>query len=450
MGKRQNLIIFAFLFLIQAAAIDKGIAADGVNLNSFISFSEAEDIAIKNSHLLASQKYTVESARAKTFAQEVKRLPTLDLGASSTFQSKIGSISIPQLGIERTVGNRINWSVGPVVNWVVWDTGQIINKARSLKKITDAETENLENDRRQVLLNARTAYINVQLAKEQVMLVLDALKLARAQYDDVLNKKNAGTADLLDLTVAHQEMVDREKDLEEANGELVITKKALVAALGFEPESEQSDLLDVESIGKVLGVLLPKADVYVDIMEHPQVLALEDQKLSAEFAARSISGRHWPDVTLQGKSTFEYPNLGINETIQQNKLMLGLSLPILDWGKISKETKSEKYLAHSAKEQKNQTIVDLSRTTAQTREKIQTCKELRVANAKVVKDAVEVARLMYDSYNAGRVIFLDVQRTNVKALSAKVDAARNDANLAVQIANLLALAEGEGKGGSDD
>ena len=55
-----------------------------------------------------------------------------------------------------------------------------------------------------------------------------------------------------------------------------------------------------------------------------------------------------------------------------------------------------------------------------------------------------MARLSYDSFKAGRITFLDVQRANVKALAAKVDSAQTDAELAMQISKLLALAESEG------
>jgi outer membrane protein TolC len=116
-------------------------------------------------------------------------------------------------------------------------------------------------------------------------------------------------------------------------------------------------------------------------------------------------------------------------------------MPIFEWGSIWKEAKSQKYLARSAEQQKRQTVIDLTRDVAETRDWIKTYRKLQTANVRVVKDAVDVARLSFDSYKAGRIIFLDVQRANVKELSAKVDAARNDGNLAIQIARLLALAE---------
>ena len=436
---KKILIIFLFQFFLFSAAL----YAQNASPKSFISFHDAESLAIENSHSIASQGYVVKSAKEDAKAQQVKRYPQISFKAESLFQSKIGSISIPGAG-NRDVGDHINWSTGPVLDWVVWDTGQITKKAKSLEKTVDAQSENLDYNTRQVLLNARASYINVQLARAQVVLVRDALKLARAQYSDISEKKKAGTADLLDLTVAHQEVVDRERDLETANGELTIARRNLLAALGFDPDIKDADSIDVEPIHDVLRILLPRSDTHVDIESHPQVKAISDQEQAHELSAKSSSARHWPKITMKGTSTFEYPNLGDNSIIQQNKMLLNLHLPVLDWGMISKETRSNRYQAYSSKEQKEQTAIDLSRDTQDTRERIKTLKDLRIADVKAVKDAVAVARLTYDTYNAGRVIFLDVQRANVKALSVKVTSAQTDAELAMQISKLLALAVSEG------
>ena len=437
---RTSTIIAIFIILIPSICA----ASEGGPSKSFISFKEAEAIALQNSHTIAAQKYVVESAREDAAAQKVKMYPSLSLGAQSMFMSNVGKISFPETGVTRSVGDHINWSVGPAIEWVMWDTGKILNKARSLNKIADAQSNNLDYSARQVLLNTRIAYIGVELADEQVSLVREALALARAQYADVSEKNKVGTSDKLDLTVAHQEVVDREKDLESAQGELAVSKRTLIAVLGFNPEQDDPDSIKVEPIKSVLNLLLPRSDAYVDIEAHPQVKALADQEQSAVLAAKSSSARHWPEVVMHGSSTFEYPNLGENTTIQQNKATLGLHVPILDWGMINKESRSYKYQARSAGEQKEQTSINIARDTSEIRERISTLKDLRTANDKSVRDAVEVAKLTYDSFQAGRLIFLDVQRSNVKALAVKVDSARTDAELAVQISKLLAMAENEG------
>jgi outer membrane protein TolC len=412
--------------------------ADEVHL---IPFKEAERAAIKNSPQLIAQKYTADSGYEQARSVKMTRFPTLQLNAQSSLSSKIGRINIPTLGISSTVGDHLNWNISPTLNLIVWDTNQIINKAKSLERSADAQSNTLDYDKRQILLNARTSYIGVQIAKEQVRLVKESLALARYQYSVVLDRYNAGTSDRFDLTVADQEVADREKDLEQAEGELLVSKRALVAALAIEDEIEKAETVDVEPIKTSLDILTPRSNAAFDPKTHPQVKALQDQKASSELAAKSTIGGYFPEVTVQGSAGYQYPNLGANDVIQQNKVSFGLQMPIFEWGSIWKEAKSQKYLARSAEQQKRQTVIDLTRDVAETRDWIKTYRKLQTANVRVVKDAVDVARLSFDSYKAGRIIFLDVQRANVKELSAKVDAARNDGNLAIQIARLLALAE---------
>lgn len=433
---RKFCSIIIFLSLVSLSAYSEDLR--------HVSFMDACRLALKNSPQIISQKYITDSAYDKASAQKLKRLPTLNLNAESMFISKVGQITIPALGVNNTVGSHTNWSVSPTLDFIVWDTGEILKRAKSLKKSAEAKSDTIDFDKRQVLLGARSSYVGVQLAKEQVGLVTDALKLAKAQYAYILDRYKTGTSDKFDLTVAHQEMVDREKDLEEAYGELSVSKRALAAALAIEEEIENAESMDVEPMQVSLDFLVPRSNASFEVETHPQVKALANQASSSEWAAKSIVTKYFPTVKLRGSAGYEYPNLGQNITVQQNTLTLNLQMPILEWGRIWKETKSEKHQAKALDEQRKQTMIDLTRDVAETRDWIGTYKKLQIADVAVVKDAVEVAALSFDSYKAGRVIFLDVQRANVKALQAKVNAARNDATLAVYISKLLALAKDEG------
>lgn len=408
----------------------------------FITLKDAERLAVKNSPQIMAQKFTADSGYQDATSQKLKRLPTLELNAQNALVSKIGQIDTG--GTTNTVGSHLNWSIAPALRFIVWDTGQILNKAKSMKKAADAASNMIDYDRREVLLAARTSYIGVQLAKEQVRLVTEALALARSQYAYVNAKFKVGSSDKFDLTVAHQEMSDREKDLEQAQGELYVSKRALAAALGIEKDIETAREIDVEPLKASLDALLPRADTPFDVETHPQIKALSNKKSSYELSAKSIVAKYFPEISVVGTAGYEYPNLGEKDIIQQNRLMMSLKMPILEWGSIWKATKGERYRARSSVEEKGQTAIDLTRNVSETRDWIETYKKLRITDIKVVNDADEVARLSFDSYKAGKIIFLDVQRANVKALQAKVDAARDNANLAVQISKLLALAVDEG------
>lgn len=439
-SKKKNLskIFLATASLFVCSCISNSAYAE------LITLSNAEKLAIENSHALAAQGHVVSSTTEQARGERVKQLPMLGLDGQTQFMSKVGQIQIPAIGVNQQIGDHYSWSVGPVINWVAWDAGQIGKKAGSLRSQADSEKKTLEADQRQVLLNARAAYAGVLLAKDQVNIITSALELARAQYAYVNKRKEVGSSDKFNATVAHQEVADRELDLEQAKGELSVSKRNLVAAIGLDSSSIDPDEVDVESTSSVLAKLLPESQISANVKKHPEVESLEFKQKSSELAASSAKAAYWPKLTVQGKSSFDYPNLGQLERVQQNTLKLGLSMPIFDWGLINKQTKTQTYLAMSALEQKKQTEINLERDLGETRDNINTFKAMRDTNIVVVKDASEVAALAYDQFKIGKVIFLDVQRANNRMLSAKVQAARTDAKLAVEIARLLSLAKTEG------
>ncbi len=410
---------------------------------ALLTISEAEKISMENSHRILAQQHIISSTHEKASAERVKQFPMLGLGGQAQFMSKVGEVAIPVVGVNQQIGDHKAWSVGPVVDWVAWDAGQIGKRAKSIRTQADAERETLEAEQRQVLLTVRAAYIGVLLAQDQVRLVQSSLSVARDQYNYVSAKKAVGASDKFDATIAHQEVADRELDLEQAKGELLVRKRALFAALAMDATSEDANALEVESTDSVLNKLLPSSTKEANVAEHPEVKSLGLKQKSAEIAASSAMAAHWPKLTVTGSAVYQYPNFGVLNTVQQNTLTLGLRLPILDWGMINKESRVSSYQAMANLEQKKNRLIELQKDLAEARDNISTLKSMKKTNVVAVKDAKEVASLAFDQYKTGRIIFLDVQKANNRSLTAQVQAARTDAELAVQIARLISLAETE-------
>ncbi|HPM41398.1 MAG TPA: TolC family protein, partial [bacterium] len=132
----------------------------------------------------------------------------------------------------------------------------------------------------------------------------------------------------------------------------------------------------------------------------------------------------------------QYPNFAQLDTIQQNQLSLGLSMPLLDWGMVSKDARSKRHRAASAANELLETKTQLARALGEARDRAALLEKQRISAASAAVDAAEAARLVYDAYLAGEVIFLEVQRANFRALSARVEAARTDSKLLVELARL--------------
>jgi len=427
--------------------------AGGIHTLS-LSLEGAAKIAVERSHRLAARREAAGAAREAAQSADTKRYPQLGLSAQSQVMSKIGEI-IPTAGPPVQIGDHYNWSVGPVLSWTAWDAGAISKGAKSLSRTADSERFAAEAVKRDALLEGRMAYFSVQLALEQLSLVADSLNVARMQHADVARRAKAGSASRLDLVTAHQEVMDRERDAAKAQAELAAQVRQLVSVLDMPqarnptapagrdmaarltaPLSKPDLLLDLDPIAKSLKAMRPLAAGEASVEKHPAAQAAKEKKEAALMAWKAAKAGHWPKVTVQGSSTFQYPNFAQLETVQQNQLTFGLSVPILDWGMISKEARSKKHMAASAASELLETRAQLSRNLGEARDRAALLEKQRVSAAAAARDATEAASLVYDAYLAGEVIFLEVQRANLRALATRVEAARTDSQLLVQLARL--------------
>ena len=60
-----------------------------------------------------------------------------------------------------------------------------------------------------------------------------------------------------------------------------------------------------------------------------------------------------------------------------------------------------------------------------------------------MRDADELAKLVYDSYKAGRISHLEVERANLKALKARIESVFNETELLIENAKLASLSKEE-------
>lgn len=422
-----------------------------------LTLDRAADLAIENSHRLAAQREATSAAREAAASANTKRFPQIGLEGQSRFISKIGKITLPT-GQEMQVGEHYSWSVGPVLEWTAWDAGAIAKGAKSMRLTAEAEHFSTETVKRDALFSSRMGYFSAQLALEQLRLVAESLSVARAQYHDVSERFSAGTSSRLDFVTAHQEVLDRERDYEDAQAELAAQVRNLIAIVGLDQMEvptvptgkglthtlaaapvKPNMLVDFDQIAITLPKMRSKAKGKVVIAKHPEVLSTEKQMEAARMAYDAARANHWPKLTVQGKSTYEYPNFAQAERIQQNTLSFGLSMPILDWGMISKDARSHLHTSLAAAEQIKETEIELARELGEARDKIVILDHACVTSQAAAKDAVEAASLVYQAYLAGEVIFLEVQRANLRVLQEKVGAARTEVQLLGQLARLERL-----------
>ena len=426
-----------------------------------MGLNEAVELALKNAHSLEAQGLLAKAQGETAKSQKARLFPSLDVEASFTYLTNVGKIDFAP-GQTIQLGSNYNYSVGPAVSWVVWDSGRIRKTYKSLKALEKAEIKNYDAAKRQKILEARFAYYKVQLASEQLMLVADSLRLAKSQYEDIAKKFKVGTASKMDLLSAHQEVIDFKRTFKMSQNDLANQLRELFMLIGRSQNEEVSFptgalikdieyltdekpnlLIKLDSLGDTITYFSSKSVSPVNIPAHPLVESAHYRSLAAEYATESSKAGHWPTLSFFGKSSLDYPNTPLLENYNQNKLGFMLTVPLFEWGRVSSEVASQRLKSQAALEQKTEIELNLEKEWKQIVDRIDNLKDQRVLNDNAVKETGELADLLYKSYLAGRSGHLEVQRGNLRALQANVESARTDTELLIEMARLSSLASGE-------
>jgi outer membrane protein TolC len=425
-----------------------------------LKLNDIEKKTAENSpRLKASQKET-EAFIKKSESAKSQLFPKLNLEGSYRYISVIPDIDITVRGLGSIkLGDNTNYSVGPALYWTVWDKNAIRNNWLSNKSLASSKKYETEAIERQVMLASRVAYFQVGLANEQVLLLSDALKVLQAQYEDIVVNVKVGAKSRMDELSAHQEVIIKMKQLRTARSYLAQCLDDL-SALTNEKYGDnpmvpfsagiKEDLpknitfptlfIEVEPV----DVLIKKFDKYKKSKlseNHPNVIVMEELAESARLLSKSIYSGLWPKLQFSARTSLDYPNGPKPEAINQNTLGVNLTW-ILFEGSASRNKSQENILLGEAQtEKRNQVLRDLQKEWQKLIDQLADLEEQKVLNEQYVSEAKELSKIVYSSYKAGSVNFIDVQNANYRLLEAKIQSAKTKFQTLVNLATMASLAE---------
>jgi len=413
-----------------------------------LSLQDAEIESLGASNQLKSFISDVAAATEQANSQFAELLPQLSLEANYKYLSEVPDIPV-QGQPPFPFGSHNNYSVGAVLRYTLWDTGTSRKAYQGLAKLAASRQEDRKTEELQILLSVRTAYVRVQLALEELRLVNDTLELSRAQDRDIATRYRAGAATRLDLVTSERDVIGYELQFKQKQADLSVALKDLLALLGSRSVKDVSHPgpPNVDGVSLILKLnpfqkLLTdegQAEIPPPDDRQPQIRSRELLAESSELSAASQKAELFPTVQFSARTSLDYPNGPILEQINQNTVFVGLSMPLFDGNRIRHLVAQNLMEAQSARYRKDQLMVDIQRDFAKARELLDSLREQQKLAKQDVLRSEEAARLYYESYKAGSINLIDVQSANVRALLAKVSAARIDAQILNQLFILKAL-----------
>lgn len=423
-----------------------------------LSLSQVVDAVFQNSDEWQKASLLADAAEDRARSQRGSMFPKLSLEGSYRHLSEVPTLSFPG-GQKIQLTDNKSYSIGPELRYSVFKGGSDYYSWKSVQ--ANARSLRLQENviRRQQRMAAELAFFQTQLAAEQVRLLVESYKVEWEQYRDIKTRFEAGSAAKVDLLSARQQTLTRQRQLLNARAALAVALREVTRLSGLGQNIEPKLPLDgrtlrplpenVQEGSVILNIAAPSSTVEdaTPLLEaafdqsHPTVGSLLEMVQASKWAAKSLERGRWPELTLLGRISRDYPNGPIQETITQKTIGGNLSFPLFTGGALYYNAKSKQTEAEAKDHERSQAAKDLLATYLKARDQAWILREERALNAATIHDTEELAKLQYESYKAGRARYLDVEDANLRVLEAKTEAANTDVRLLIQLATLESLSD---------
>jgi outer membrane protein, protease secretion system len=420
------------------------------------TMSQVIDATFTQSPELRAAELNATAAEEASKAEKGRLYPQLFVDGSARRVTEIPTLTLPT-GPSLSLTDHESYSIGPTAQYTLFKGGADYYGWKSAKSRARSRRMQEQVIRRQQKLAARLAYFQAQLAAEQVRLLVESYRIENQQYQDIRSRYAAGSASRTDLLQSHQQTLQRRRQLLDARADMAIALREITRLTGLAVEGDVSLPMD----GKLSGALpreLEAPTVLLDIAaaedtlrelsalaestfdkEQPGIQFLTDLAEAAEWAAKSSQGSRWPELSVLGRTSWDYPNGPIRETIHQNTIGATLNLPLFTGGQLFYNARAKKNEAKAAAKNRDAQARDLLANWQKAHDQLTALRAQQSLNETAIKEAQELARLQYQSYRAGRARYLDVEDANFRVVQARSDAAETDVRILVQLANLESL-----------
>ncbi len=425
-----------------------------------ISLADFIQSALAHSPKLESERLAALSSLSEAHSAGAAEYPRLSLVGNYFYNTTIPDLQVSPLAPPIPFGFNNNWSAYANLSFDLWDFRALHNQANSLDQMAQSSDQAYQSAIRQMRLAVRMAYFQAQVNLEQVRLLRDSLQVAQAQYSDISHQHQFGAASRLDKLSSHQEVLNYQRSLSQAQAALAGSLRDLFDLTGTEAAADLTAPFDSRAKGNLPeGVAPPTVWIVMDSTEDsqkvlrresgvppddsvPQLKTYASLAESERFAADSIAVGMLPKITLSAQAGYQDPIGPINETIQQNTLSITASMPIFDWGQILDDSDSKRKQSQASLRNLDQAKSDLWLDWNKSQDALRSIEHQERLNQAAVEETRELAELTYVSYKAGGSKYLEVQTANFQALNAKVQSVTNEIQKLMQLSVLSSLAGG--------
>jgi outer membrane protein len=366
-----------------------------------------------------------------------QRIP--NLGATGEYQRNSKAISQSQPPITSL------WTIQARATQVIYAGGGLDASIQGAKLTRDAARFDLQAAIDSALLEVRTRFYAVLLAREEVSVQEENVSLARRQLEDTQNQLHAGSVSNFEVLRAQVALANAQPDLITARNNYRIALEQLRQSLGV-PAGIGASATFTEVVGTLditPSQVEPDAALASAHEHRPELLRIEKQKAAAEQAMTAAKAGYYPTLSAYGgyevggahlepSGSFAGGNFSANGWLAGLQSSWSLFDGQATRGKVQQADAAlnQARLAYSSQE----LAIDVE--VRQALSSLQEAGELVDASRKTVEQAEEALRLANERFRAGAATQLDVLTSQTSLTQTRTNQLRANYNYLVATASL--------------
>ena len=378
--------------------------------------------AYRNSHLLEQNQAVLRASDEDVATAVGSLLPVLN------FVTKLGyshtEFSFSPANTDVTSGTAALVASVPLI-----DFGRGKVNVALKNELVLASKAALVNVEQQVLLDAVSAYVNLQLQYELVAVQNSSVRLITQDLKAANDKFDVGEVTKTDVALAQAQLASANAALAAAQGSVNIARERYNAAIGHYPTTLASlprSPVIVKSVAEARAVAL---------RGHPAVIQSQHQAKAADIGVQLAKAQMSPNISLSTSLTESFDRNGLGTT--NGSLGLELDQTIYAGGRLSSGFRQAIAQQQGAHASQLQTGVNVTESVGKA------WSNILVAGASIAAndEQIRAAQAAYDGVkqeaDLGSRTTLDVLNAEQTLLSAKASALQARANLYVSRYSLL-------------
>lgn len=419
--------------LILSTSLCFAISALGENTNQTINLDlvGAQRIALQKHPEIAAADYRSMAAQEIVKQTRASFFPTINAFGTAAGVNEPGA-RILAGGINNpSVYDRA--AVGVTASQLITDFGQTANLTASSKFSAQAEKQNANATREQILLEATAGYFNVLKAQSVLQVAQQTLDTRKLLFNYVSLQASNKLKSELDVAFARVALSEGELLLQKARNDANGAMISFSSTLGcHEPQtfalSEPAEFTDtaVTNMEQLVQTALDK---------RPELVSLRDRYQAALRFAKSQGDARLPVISAVGVAG--------DAPVRDNHLSenyaagaLQLNLPLFEGGRLLARERESEYRAQANNELLRAAEDNIVRDVHLAVLNLNDSLEEYQSTEELARNAAETYQLAEARYNIGSTSIVELSQAQLILTSAQIAATRARYDVLIQRANL--------------